>query len=69
MNPFMLAEATTVDVSSIVTALTTTLSSEQVISTAATIISAAAGLFLIYWGIRKTTTVLTRAFSRGKIRF
>ena len=66
----LLAEATTasVDLSSFVTALTSSITPAQIIAILASVVGVGMAFFLMWLGVRKAVVAFTSAVSRGKLR-
>lgn len=66
----MLAEATGVsysDFSSIITALTSQISTANVVSVIASLVPVVIGFVFLWWGIRKGVKMLMSAFKKGRV--
>ncbi len=62
------AGANTVDFSGYITALTSTITTAQVLAVLAAVVGVGMGFFLMWLGVRKATTSFTTAVSTGRIR-
>lgn len=65
----VLAAATTVDWSPIMTALESGLSANEIITIIATGLGVAISMVILWWGSRKLVNMVMSAFKSGKIRF
>lgn len=66
----MLAEATGVsysDFQSIITALTSQISTANVVSVLASLVPVVIGFVFLWWGIRKGVKMLMSAFKKGRV--
>lgn len=69
-NVVLAAEQTlnTVDFSGYITALTSTITTSQVLAVLASVVGVGMGFFLMWLGVRKATTSFTVAVATGRIR-
>lgn len=77
MNPFafvgaLLTASTSVvsssDWSQLITALQEQISVSTIVGVLATVVGAGVGLVFMWWGIRKSVSVIMAAFKRGKLK-
>lgn len=60
---------TSADWSSVISAMTAQVSVSTVVGVLATLVAAGIGLVFMWWGVRKATASLMKAFRSGKISF
>lgn len=65
----VLATATTVDWTPIMTALESGLSANEIITIIATGLGVAISMVILWWGSRKLVNMVMSAFKSGKIKF